>query len=99
MIEVGPGSGIDKAFSFFKGTVKFTTTISREGPTVANSPLGTFTADNQKIDVPANKPIDFQINLNPVSTQFLGLNNVSGIHIYRADNPPLIMEPLNEVQT
>ena len=98
VIEVGPGSGIDKALSFFKGTVKFTTTISREGPTVATSPLGTFTADNQQIAIPANKPINFQIKLNPASTQFLGLSNVSGVHIYRVDNPPLIMEPLNEVQ-
>ena len=97
VIEVGPGDGITKLTSFIGGLAKFTTSITTDGLPIAVSPSGTFQADNPKLDVPAGMPVTFTIKLDPNSTNFLGLNNVTGVHIYRADQP-LIMEPLNEVK-
>ena len=97
VVEVGPGSAINKALSFFGGAVSFSTTIAKEGPVIARSPFGTFKADNDKIDVPANKPINFTISLDSSATSFLGISNVSGVHIYRIDTV-LAPDPLPEVK-
>ncbi|MGB8296164.1 MAG: hypothetical protein WCG85_12125 [Polyangia bacterium] len=68
VVEVGPGSAIKKALSLLGGTINFKTTIAEEGPVVANSPFGTFTADNQTPTAPANKPITFTVTLDSSST-------------------------------
>ncbi len=97
VLDVGPGSGVDKALSFLGGSVSFKTSITTEGPVVAESPSGTFTADNKNVDVPANKPINFTVSLDPTTTSFLGTSNVAGVHIYRVDSK-VVPAMINEVQ-
>jgi hypothetical protein len=97
VLDVGPGSGVDKALSFLGGSVSFKTSITTEGPVIGVSPSGTFTADNTKVDVPANKPINFTVSLDPTTTSFLGASNVAGVHIFRADDK-VVPAMFNEVQ-
>ncbi len=83
VITIGPGKDLRRALSWVGGAVNFNVMYSNDGLPIGRSPFGKFTAD--KMEMAVGDTLHTNITLDPSATKFLGISNVSGIHIYRID--------------